>query len=222
MHTNSTKTQKWMRDVLQCRDEAEIDSQVDLIMAECQESEPPFLSDLLIGVNNGGQPILIALGDREKAEMELSDDERFRWKIQVLRDEWGNEPVPGEFVERVIQKNLYKKEGKPVPATDLSAAKVDGSYSRKYERRLRYEVDGKGCIVCGFSAAMYFLTVYGVHSVTGYALTTKPEHSTGVSKAPNGNQLHVWYWRYKEMDTKAYKVLAPVEVTKVESKRGHK
>ena len=211
LSANSDRTQKWINEVLGSRDEDEIDKKVDLILAECSKTEPPFLSDLIIGADNGGQPILMGLGAREANELEMSDTDRFRWRIQVLCDEWGNKPIQGEFVERVIQQNLYKKEGKPVPATDLSRAKRDGSYAAKYERRVRLEIDEKGCITCGFTSASILLNTLGVHAVTGYAMPhNKPEHSGDVLTTPNGDKLHAWYWRYKEMDSKMYDALPKI------------
>lgn len=218
---NSDRTQKWMSEIVGCRDDDEIDNKVDLFMAECEGAEPPFLSDLRVGVSNGGQPVMIALGARELSELEMSDDDRFRWKIKVLRDVWGNMPSPGDFVERKVQQNLYKKEGIPVPSTEMSAAKVNGSFSKKYEKVYKYKVDAKGCISCGYTAAMYFLNNYGVHPVTGYAITTKPEFTTDVKVTPSGQKLHAWYWRYKEMDAEMYASLPDVP-TSNDPKRGHK
>lgn len=204
MLKNNEKTQAWMRDIAACRNQDEIDLKAAFIMDECAKSEPPFLSDLILNIDKGGQPIMIALGAREQKELQMQDKDRFRWKIKVLCDEWGNKPQPGTIVTRVVMKGLYKRDGIPTSSKGMSRAKVDGSYSSRFEDRYDYEVDDKGCIECGFTAAGYFLNVYGVHSVTGYSLTTKLEHSTGPSKAPDGKMLHVHYWRYKEMDAAMY------------------
>ena len=204
---NNERTQAWMREITACRTQDEIDRKVASIMAECEKTEPPFISDLIVGISDGGQAIMKALGDRELRELEMQDGDRFRWKIKVLCDEWGNAPQPGDAVERVVMKGLYKRDGVPVGSTVMSRAKVDGSYSDRFENRYKYVVDDKGCVECGFTAAGYFLNVYGVHSITGYSLTTKLEHSGGPSKAPDGQMLHVHYWRYKEMDKAMYEAL---------------
>jgi len=208
---NNERTQAWMREITACRTQDEIDRKVAAIIAECERTEPPFLSDLILGISDGGQAIMIGLGDREKRELEMQDGDRFRWKIKVLRDEWGNKLQPGDVVERVVMKGLYKRDGIPVASTEMSRAKVDGSYKDRFENRYRYTVDDKGCVECGFTAAGYFLNVYGVHAITGYSLTTKPVHSTEPSKAPNGQMLHVWYWRYSETDAAMYDALPKIK-----------
>jgi len=209
--SNSKKTQTWMREIMKCSNQDEIDSLGEHIMEECAKDEPPFLSDLILNIDKGGQAIMIALGEREVREAQMSDPDRFRWKIQVLCDEWGNKPQQGDVVTRVANKNLYKRAGIPTSSKEISRSKIDGSYSKRFEDRYDYVVDDKGCVECGFTAAGYFLNVYGVHAVTKYSLTTKPELSGGPSKAPNGDMIHVHYWRYKEMDAAAYEALSEIE-----------
>ena len=213
------RTQTWMREIVKCTSQDEIDLLCGHITEECDGTEPPFLSDLILNIDKGGQAIMIALGAREIQDMQKPDEYRFKWKIQVLCDEWGNKPQQGDVVTRVAMKNLYKREGIPTSGKEISRSKVDGSYSKRFEDRYDYVVDDKGCVECGFTAASYFLNVYGVHAVTKYSLTTKPELSGGPSKAPDGQMLHVHYWRYKEMNAAMYEALPKLKKADVE-KRG--
>ncbi len=218
-----------------CNNEAEIDRKIDQILSECRRNDPPFLSDLIVGIGNGAQPLMIALGDLEVNERDVNDDQRLRWKIQVLCDEWGNKPQPGDIVTRKVQKikgGLYKKDGKPVTGIEINRSKIDGSFDRKFVKRIEFKVDKKGCIECGFESAVYFLNNYGVHAKTNYGMPHgKPQTNEkfvnkgrpevgGLSSAPNGQKIHVWYWRYKEMDAADYKAL-PNLTTTTDPKRGH-
>lgn len=211
MLPNNEKTQAWMRDITACRNQDEIDIKAAFVMEECEKSEPPFISDLILNIDRGGQAIMIALGEREIKELQTPDADRFRWKIQVLCDEWGNPPQPGDIVTRVVMKGLYKRDGIPTSSKVMSRAKIDGSYSKRFEDRFKYVVDDKGCIECGFTAAGYFLNVYGVHAITRHGMTTKPELSGEPSKSPSGQMLHVHYWRYKEMDKAMYEALPKIK-----------
>lgn len=184
------------------------------VRAHEDAGEVPYLSDLIVNIDNGAQPLMEAIAEREERDLHRpGDGQRWLWTIQVLCDEWGNKPRPGDKVERVVMKGLYKRDGIPVPSTDMSRAKIDGSYSERFEDRFAYPVDNKGCAKCGFTPAGYFLNAYGVHSLTGYAMCRKSELSSGPSKAPNGQMLHVHYWRYKEMDAAMYAALPLIEKT---------
>ncbi|MCP4604496.1 MAG: hypothetical protein GY847_28900 [Proteobacteria bacterium] len=221
-------------DLLACRTDDELDLLIDNILSEAtQGNDPPFLSDLIIGAAVGAQPLMSALGDREVQEMNLPDSERFRWKIQVLCDEWGNKPQPGEDVTRKVQKSLYKKPGKPYTGIEINRSKMDGSYERKFENNYKYLIDEKGCITCGFTAAVSLLNLYGVHAKTGYGMPHgKPQNTESLDRqanqeigrlgrSPDGQMRHVWYWRYKEIDLADYEALPFLEKSS-KPKRGHK
>jgi len=214
------RTREAMRRIQDCKTLDEIEDEKDRFIGQCvRNGEVPFLSDLIVNISNGAQPLMEALGEREIREMNLPDDQRFRWQIQALRDEWGNVPQPGDSITRTVFKNLTRSDGRPRGSTELSRAKVDGSFEQKFQDHFRYELDEKGCATCGFTAAAYFLNVYGVHCVTGRGMTTKPELSSGPSKAPNGQMLHVHYWRYKEAPAHLYADLPTIPKTET-PKRG--
>lgn len=176
-------------------------------LAKFAPDNPPSLSDVYGNLNNGGQAILVALEHLE-AQNNRVGGKPFVWKIKVLRDEWGNVPKPGEIVERAIPVNRKNRKFHPVPARVLNSAIVDGSFSERFEDRHQYAVDPKGCIECTFHDAAYFLFNWGVHYKTGYGMCGKDEHSREPVKAPDGQTLHVWYWRYAEVPRAAYETLA--------------
>lgn len=199
------------------------DDRFEAALKECEKfsaDDPPPLSDVYTNMKNGGQAILIALDHLDKQNNRVGG-KPFTWRIEVLRDEWGNIPMPGEVVERVFPVNRKNRKHHPVPARDLNAAIVDGSFSDKYEDRRRYVVDPKGCIQCTFDDATYFLFNWGVHFRTKYGMCGKDEHSREPVKTPEGQTLHVWYWRYAEVPAHEYNKL-PERVVDKSTRRGKK
>lgn len=185
------------------------DDRVEIALEELNKfspSDPPPLSDIYANLNNGGQAILIALEALDKQHNRVGG-KPFTWKIQVLRDEWGNVPQPGEVVNRVLPINRKNRKSHPVPGRVLNAARMDGSFAEKFEQRVEYVVDPKGCIECTFNDATYFLFNWGVHFRTGYGMCGKDQHSQEPVKSPNGQTLHVWYWRYTEVPADRYEKL---------------
>jgi len=206
-----------------CKTTSELSQKLDELMRSIKTDDPPFLSDCLVNLHQGGHHLLIELGEREKSEIGLPENQRLRWHIRVIRDQWGNPPNPGDKVERRIQKKLEKRYGNEtvvVTGNELSASKADGSYEDKWVNKYYYEIDEKGCVLCGFSDAVYFLNNYGIHSVTKYSLTTKKEHSAEPVDAPNGDKLHVWYRRYEEADKEQYAKLPIIKTDPTYKKRG--
>jgi hypothetical protein len=197
-----------------CRSVIDLNTKMQEIMARATPDDPPFLSDVIVNLPSGGHHVLVELGEMYDHERDIPEEQRFRWKIQVLRDEWGNPPNPGDKVSRKIQKELKVRLGDqkiPVPGDDLSRSIADGTYDRKYTTTVEYIVDEKGCITCGFRDAVYFLKNYGIHSKSGVPLTTKPDHSSEPVDAPNGQKLHVWYRRFKEADRNQYSQLKKIK-----------
>ena len=180
-------------------------------LAPLDKNDPVFLSDCLVRMNDLGTDVLCAVFE---LDFEETSARRigYRWKLKVLRDEWGNIPRPGDVVEMVRPKNRKDRDHRPVSPEVLNAAMADGSFSSRFEMKRQYIVDEKGCIECVFEDAVEFLRDYGVHSVTGFALPHgKPEHSQDPAKAPDGSMLHIWYWRYREMDNHQYSQLKKVK-----------
>lgn len=184
--------------VAQIRDKDLRFSKVQDILDEFSQYDPPSLSDIFVNLDFGGQAFLIGLEAQEKIEG-TPGGSPFMWRIKVLCDEWGKPVKPGDEIVRVIPINMYDHKGYPVGASRQNAAKMDGSYSKKFERRRVYKVDKDGCIKCSFSDAGYFLFNWGVHYKTGFGMSGKPELSQGPSDHPDGGKRHVHYWRYKEV-----------------------
>lgn len=212
--------------ITSCRSMDEQRDAVSSALSGMTNDDPVFLSDLIASVDHGGQPVLVNLGDRYELEKELEDSQKTKWKILVMRDEWGNVPGPGQKVVRKVMLPFKKSEEKYYTGDDLSRMKRTGEFSKRFERNREYTVDSKGCITCAFSDAMYFLSQWGVHAETGYPLTMKPEKndineiSGKPVDAPNGSKLHVWYWRYKEITPEEYKKL-PKRDKSPHKERGH-
>ncbi len=236
-----------LKKIRDCSNEAEVLETAGILLRNCPLDDPPLISDLYVNINNGGQPVLVVLEDMVSGDVHKEFKDRYSWKIQVMRDEWGNLPQPGDIVRRRMQVGMYtkgigKETPKPVPGTVISAAKTDGSYDEKYVRELQYVVDEKGCITCPFDSAGYFIRRWGVHPETNRPVFVKkekleidpksehyqevfehqrpkPEISSNLATAPNGMKLHVWYWRYKEIDKETYAKLPKLDIIK-EKKRG--
>jgi hypothetical protein len=158
----------------------------------------------------------IALGSPEYAH--------FRWRIQVLRDEWGKEKKPGEYIERSIPVNRKTIDGKLISAKVMSNAKRNGSFSQKYERIRKYKIDEKGCITnVPYDDAAYFIYNWGFNRKTGFAITDKHEYSrepVDVKDHTKGFKKHIHYWRYSPVSKVDYENMPVVEsMNKIEDKR---
>jgi len=189
------------------------------ILREYAPNDPPYLSNVYANLDQGSQTILIALAEQEQ-QQKRPGGTPFTWNLLVRRDEFGNIPAAGEYVERVIPINRKDREGAPVQSKIINAAMLDGSFSEKFEMRTKYLIDSKGCIQCTFSDAGYFLYNWGVHHKTNRGITTRPELSAEPYDTPEG-KLHVWYWRYSEVDAEDYLKL-PDRVVGLSRKRGGK
>ena len=155
-----------------------------VIMEELRQfapDNPPYLSDIFVNVNDGGQAALIALEQHDQQQRMRPGGRPFEWKILVRRDEWGNAPAPGEKVARRVpinRKFLDNNDARYTHSTQINQAKVDGSYPDRFEESREYEVDEKGCITCHFDDAGYFLFNWGIHHKTNRGMCSKPEYST--------------------------------------------
>lgn len=174
---------------------------IDAYMQQCSPDDPPELSDLLVGFKRGGVNVLQEL----EALYNARQPNPFKWKIQVICDEWGNKPSPGDQVVMKKQRPLEYAPGKPVPATDLNIDRANGEYEKKWIEPRPYIVDEKGCITCEFEDAGHFLNTRGVHYATGHKLCKhiKP-HSPEPVDCPNGGKLSVWYHQFKECPRHIY------------------
>jgi hypothetical protein len=206
------------------RDAKDFHAHIDGIFEKCiEEQDTPLLSDLIAGFNEGGVYLMEALAQKYHDDRDMPAESRFYWKLYCKRDEWGNAPAKGDIVYRRIQKPMMHGPGKHVTASELSLDIVNGTYDKKWHRYIPYKVDEKGCITCEFNDASYFIRSFGIHPISkrgGHPMSLHlREHSEEPVKAPDGNMLHVWYWRFMEMDGETYKKL-PKLTERKEPKRG--
>jgi len=175
------------------------------IVKNLTADDPPYLTDILIRRESEGGKVLEMLAHADAHAVRVNK-KRMLWPIEVLRDEWGNVPPPGFTVYHKIPVNNYRGDGEPIPNEIRNVAIASGQYEEQFYEKIGYEVDEKGCIWCPFESAGHFLNVWGIHrkmrSPVMYQI--KPEHSVDTAPAPNGQQLHVWYWRYAEVPIEEY------------------
>lgn len=186
-----------------------VNEQSDMIqtwIAACEDDDPIYLSDCLVRASGKGGVVLLELGEQEKRSAN-GFGTPMKWRLLVIRDEWGHVPKPGETVKKINKRSLKRRDGSVIPLGEREAAMNDGSYSKLYEEIVEYPVDEKGCIECTFTDAGYFLSQYGIHGKSNRAITTKKEMSTEPADYPKGGKRHVHYWRFKEVDREQYENL---------------
>ncbi|NIS53119.1 MAG: hypothetical protein GWN94_18780 [Phycisphaerae bacterium] len=176
----------------------------EMITASEEKKDPIFISDLLINYEQA-EPILAA----------LREDSTPKYRLLCMKDEWGNTPQPGDIVRRREKKPLSIQVlggTVPIPSSELNQWKRAGIYDRKRYKYRDFVVDEKGCILVNAVDAEHFLSIWGIHSISGMPISYHPnETSKDVTTAPDGQKYHVWYWRYKEVDKEMYKNLAKPE-----------
>lgn len=172
--------------------------------------DPPLLSSVYGYLGEGGDTVLMALDEQEKREMRPGG-KPFLFRIQCLRDEWGEEIKPGDVVTRRIPFNRKDKQDRPVRPRDLEKAKLNGTYEGLYVQKNEYVVDDKGCIACQFQDAAYFLQNYGYNRYSKRAISQHQEYSEEPVRAPDGGMKHVRYWRFAEIRTEDYNKLQKVK-----------
>ena len=157
------------------------------------------ITDAYANLERGGQEILEILARRELESIQTGRVDRF--KIRVLRDEWGNTPPELRVVEREIMRPLKTPGKKNLTLKQIGRMKRRGTFKRNYIIRRTFDIDSDGCIDCTYSDASYFLSQYGVHFDPGIdePITGRKEISGGQCKSPDGSMRHVWYWRYAEV-----------------------
>ena len=184
---------------------------IDDILEEA-EKDPIFLSGLLVE-HEVSEPIL----------RELRTDPRKRYKLYMIRGEWGEEPSPGFIVKRQFKNSLTDREGKLIPAKVLNNWKRAGIYDKKRYRYEDYKLDEKGCISVDAANAEYFLTQWGVHSDSGYPISYHPqEKTTEPVDCPYGGKRHAHYYRWKEMDAEMYDSLPVLKSEEPQANRQQK
>jgi len=180
-------------------DEDRRDEKIRDILDNLDPDDPPFLSNLLVHKDENATLHVM--------EILASKQYPFVWRIQHLRDEWGNSMKPGEKVTRSIPINRQKRDGDLVTPREMSKARKDGSYGKKFERRKEFALDEKGCFTCEYDDAIYFLNNWGYNRKTKTAVTNKSEYSyepADLRDPTKGQKKHIRYWRYAEMDRRDY------------------
>jgi hypothetical protein len=191
------------------------DAIIDEIMREAQ-NDPIFISDLLAD-HMAAEPILA----------ELRTSKAKKYILHFFRDEWGNVPQPGDIIKRPHKKPLKTREGLPIMGKELRAWKRSGIYEQKRYDYEYHTVDERGCITVNADDTEYFLSHYGIHSISDMPLSFHTiEHSVDPAPVkdpktgkPTGQKLHVWYHRCKEVDAEMYKELPILKKTE-KPKRG--
>ncbi len=192
-----------------------------------QAQDPIYISDFLLG----------GAGDiAAKLMNELREDTREMYTLHCLRDEWGNVPQEGDIVKRRFKRQLIK-DGVPLSSKKERQWMAWGTYDEMMNKYKDYVVDERGCIKCTYADAEYFLMQNGIHSKSNIPISQhtipainkesgeplkRDELSKSPAKAENGDYLHVWYWRFKEVETTAYPY-DKLELRKKDDKpkRGH-
>ena len=108
---------------------------IDRELEKCDPDNPPRLTDLIVSEQRGGLQVLEALEAYYK-DLHTPDELKFKWKILVMRDEWGNVPQPGEKFAFGIMTGLIitlpsvpAKKGPP--AKKATEKKTKGNNGRK-------------------------------------------------------------------------------------------
>lgn len=155
------------------------------------------LTDAITNYSFGGQIMLERLM-RDDKDLAPTGDNR-KWKLFVMRDEWGNVPKPGDKVVREILRPFKDRAGRKLRSTAMNDMRRRGTFNRDLVIRREFTVDDKGCIECTYDDAAWFLQEHGVHfEDTGAAICGRREIAGGQCRAPDGNMRTVWYWRYWE------------------------
>jgi hypothetical protein len=193
-------------EIRQCTDQDTLNQKIREVIDQFNADDPISISDLLANKHRGGAPLLVELSKLDNEQM-LRNQSRFTWKIETLRDEWGNVPNPGDKVCRTHKRPLDRGAGKPIPGSELSQMKIDGSYKDELEYVSEFIVDEKGCIDCTLHDAIHFLNLWGIHYKTKKPLCDKKATSKTVVERADGQMLHVHYHRFKEANKQRYSQL---------------
>ena len=186
----------------------------------CKPGENVFLSDCILRAAQEGVFALMELAAQEEKALRNRQTPML-WKILCLKDEWGNIPNPGDKIIKTETVNMKDAEGNFVTSSEVNVALNDGTYGKQFQETTEYIVDEKGCIECSKNDAVYFINRYGVHPRSGKPFSSRKEHSTEPVLREDGQKMHVWYRRFKEIEPTEYEKL-PKRYSSDEPKRGTK
>lgn len=191
------------------------DDKIKTLRAEIDRVNEILLTDAIVNMDRGGALMMKWLEEDEQRGMRAGTPRR--WKLRVLRNEWGVEPPELKFIERRVMLPLKDEAGRVLRSRIINDMKRRGDFDRNFIETRKFAVDDKGCIECTFDDAGWFLQEFGKHFETGIAICGRRELSGGPCKAPDGSMKHVWYWRFEEAPSWVYDKL-PV----LKKKRGRK
>jgi len=117
-------------------------------------------------------------------------------KLKILRDTWGNPPVPGEIYEwkaGIKTRDVYGKK--------IDMARIHEMVRRGEDTHIKYHsavIDADGCITVPYLDALNLLDNHGVHYVSHRPISKMREHSREPEQTTAGQQ-HRWNWLYMEV-----------------------
>ncbi len=194
-----------------------LNGRIEALENEVKSAEYVCVTHALTHYNFGGALMLERLHRDNADKMPTGENRKF--KIFVMRDAWGTAPKPGDVVERKIMRPLRDKAGRKIRTTAVNDMKRRGTWENDFVLKREFIVDDKGCIECTIDDAVYFLQGHGVHfEDKGAALCGRREMTSGPCKSPDGQQKHVWYWRYWEAPPWVYDKLPSLAVKKTKGR----
>jgi len=188
-----------------------LDARLEALDRELERVSYISLTDAISYSRSGGALVMETLAAENPSR---------KFKIQVLKDEWGNVPKPGDIVTRKIQKKMVDRAGRKLRGNAVNDMKRRGTFDKKYIDVREFVVDDKGCIECDYDDAGWLLATYGVHCDSDAAMGGRREFSKAPCEAPDGQMMHVHYWRYKEAPPWLYSELPDLTKTEPKKKRG--
>lgn len=197
-----------------------IDQRLEALDAEIKRVDYVCLTDAISHMGQGGEMMFEALAEDHRQKVNTGKQRTF--KIRVLRDQWGNEPSPGDVVKVKRQKPYRDRAGRKLRSRAINDMKRRGTFDKAFIEIAEYVIDTDGCITCNFEDGGHLLLEFGVHFESREALCGRRELSSGPCKvldengrgmqaeddegkprydeagAPVPLMKHVWYWRYEE------------------------
>jgi hypothetical protein len=198
-----------------------MDAKLETVEEEINRVPYVIMTDALTEQNRGGQLVMQLLGEDEKTNLLRGRITR-KYKLRAIKDEWGNLYYPGDVVKRRLENPKKNRKGDKYTNRALKGWRQSGEYDKMFVSYNEYTVDEKGCIDVSFEDAGYFLLEHGAHYETGYGICGKREHTREPCLAPNGQKLHVHYWRFQEVPPEMYEALPKIERPIEPKKRGRK
>ena len=151
------------------------------------------ISDALMNRERGGTNALIYIEKQAKDGVinprtgRVDSEKHPRWKLKVLKDENGNPPICGEYIEWCRDTKNTAPDGRKFTTQEIKKIRQRGE-TDLLESWGEAQIDEDGCILVGYKDAVTMLDLWGVYYKTNIAITNKPEK--------RGNKYH---WRYMEV-----------------------